>query len=145
MHTKKSMEQRLTIITLGVSDLKASEKFYTEIFGWKKSPMSQDTITFLKLNGILLSLYPVEKFAEEVNLDVKKEGYPTFTMAHNARSEAEVDEIFRNFESKGVRILKKPQKVFWGGYSGYIADPDGYFWEIAFNPYLKLDEEGNVS
>lgn len=138
------MEQRLTIITLGVSDLKASEKFYTEIFGWEKSPMSQDTITFLKLNGILLSLYPVEKFAEEVNLDVKKEGFPTFTMAHNARSETEVDEIFQNFESKRVQILKKPKKAFWGGYSGYIADPDGYFWEIAFNPFLKLDEAGNV-
>lgn len=138
------MQQRLTIITLGVSDLKTSEKFYTEVFGWEKSPMSQPTITFLKLNGILLSLYPVEKFKEEVNLNVKKEGFPTFTMAHNARSEAEVDALFEQYESRGAKILKRPEKVFWGGYSGYISDPDGYFWEIAFNPFLKLDEDGNV-
>ncbi|MCR9288519.1 MAG: VOC family protein [Bacteroidetes bacterium] len=138
------MEQRLSILTLGVSDLKTAEKFYIEVFGWEKSPMSQPTIIFLKMNGLLLSLYPLQKFKEEVNLDVKKEGFPTFTMAYNARSEAEVNILFEQFKERGAKILKMPEKVFWGGYSGYISDPDGYFWEIAFNPFLKLDEAGNI-
>jgi hypothetical protein len=96
------------------------------------------------MNGLLLSLYPLQKFKEEVNLDVKKEGFPTFTMAYNARSEAEVNILFEQFKERGAKILKMPEKVFWGGYSGYISDPDGYFWEIAFNPFLKLDEAGNI-
>ena len=138
------MEQRLTIITLGVSDLQISEDFYTQKLGWQKSPMSTDGITFMKLNGILLGLYPENKLAQDAGMDEARSGFPGFTLAYNARSEQEVNVLFDQFAAREIKIVKSPEKVFWGGYSGYISDPDGYLWEIAFNPYLELDENGNV-
>lgn len=138
------MEQRLTIITLGVSDLSVAMDFYSNTFGWKKTEESNDNIIFFKLNGILLSLYPKDKLAEDAKIDHAGTGFGGVTIAHNVRSEKEVDETFEKLKSKGVRIVKQPEKVFWGGYSGYIADPDGHLWEIAFNPFLALDEKGNV-
>ena len=138
------MEQRLTIITLGVENLKNSTEFYESNFGWKKSASSNENISFFLLNGIYLSLYEKEKLAEDAETDALGEGFKGFTLAYNARSKEEVDQIFDDFKSKGVKIVKSPQEVFWGGYSGYIADLDGNLWEIAFNPYLKLDENGNI-
>ena len=138
------MEKRLTIIGLGVSDLKASTQFYEEAFGWEKTSSSNDDITFIQLNGILLSLYPRELLAEDATVSPEGSGFRGFTLAYNARSEKEVDDIIADLESKGVEIIKRPQKVFWGGYSSYIADPDGNLWEIAYNPYLPMDEAGNT-
>ena len=138
------MEQRLTIITLGVENLKNSTEFYESNFGWKKSASSNENITFFLLNGIYLSLYEKEKLAEDAETDALGEGFKGFTLAYNARSKEEVDQIFADFKSKGVKIIKFPQEVFWGGYSGYVADLDGNLWEIAFNPYLKIDENGNI-
>ncbi|MBT8220542.1 MAG: VOC family protein [Bacteroidia bacterium] len=138
------MEQRVTIIGLGVNDLQASTKFYTETFGWTMSENSTDDITFIQLNGILLSLYPREKLAKDATVTPEGSGFRGVTLAHNARSKKEVDQIFSDLKNKGVRIVKPPEEVFWGGYSGYIADPDGHLWEIAYNPYLTLDEDGNV-
>ncbi|MFK7904471.1 MAG: VOC family protein [Chitinophagales bacterium] len=138
------MEQRLSIITLGVENLQEAEKFYLEKFGWTKSPQSSDNITFLQLNGLKLALYPREKLAEDAGIEAAKNGFNGFTLAYCTRTEEEVDDLFADFEAKGVRILKRPEKVFWGGYSGYIADPDGNLWEIAFNPFLKIDEVGNI-
>ena len=138
------MEQRLTIITLGVKNLYKSTEFYETQFGWKKSASSNESITFFSLNGIYISLYEKEKLAEDAEIDALGEGFKGFTLAYNARSKEEVDQIFDDFKSKGVKIVKSPQEVFWGGYSGYIADLDGDLWEIAFNPYLKLDENGNI-
>lgn len=77
-------------------------------------------------------------------MEVSGTGFSGFTLSYNSRSEDEVDEIVEGLRSIGVKIVKEPQKVFWGGYSSYIADPDGYLWEIAFNPFLELDESGNV-
>lgn len=138
------MEQRLTIITLGVRDLKASTLFYEEQFGWSKLDSSNEDITFFQLNGILLSLYSSKKLAEDARVNSSGEGFKCFTIAFNARSEEEVDTIFLKMRSRRVKIVKEPEKVFWGGYSGYIADPDDNLWEIAYNPFLKMDEKGNV-
>lgn len=138
------MEQRLTIITLGVKNLYKSTEFYETQFGWKKSASSNESITFFSLNGIYISLYEKEKLAEDAEIDALGEGFKGFTLAYNARSKEEVDQIFDDFKSKGVKIIKSPQEVFWGGYSGYVADLDGNLWEIAFNPYLKLDGNGNI-
>jgi catechol 2,3-dioxygenase-like lactoylglutathione lyase family enzyme len=138
------MEQRLTIVTLGVSDLKKSTTFYTDLFGWEKLPSSNDDITFIRLNGILVSLYGREKLAEDATIDPQGQGFKGFTLAYNTRSKEEVDQLIADLESKGVQIVKRPQEVFWGGYSGYIADPDNNLWEIAFNPFLPLDNAGNV-
>lgn len=138
------MEQRLTIIGLGVSDLKEATRFYEEIFGWKKTASSNENITFFQLNGILLSLYPREKLAEDAKVPHKGHGFKGFTLAHNARSKEEVDSLFSDLEQKGVKIVKRPEEVFWGGYSGYVSDMDDNLWEIAFNPFLPLDENGNA-
>lgn len=138
------MEQRLTIVGLGVKDLQVSSQFYEEKFGWKKMKSSNDGITFFQLNGILLSLYPNDKLAEDATVSPEGQGFKGFTLAFNTRSKEEVDTLIAELESKGVKIVKRPESVFWGGYSSYIADPDENLWEIAFNPYLLLDEAGNA-
>ncbi len=138
------MEQRLTIITLGVSDLKKSAEFYESKFGWRKTDSSNEMISFFQLNGILLSLFEKDKLAEDAGVNPEGSGFKGFTLSYNTRSEQEVDELVYQLRNNGVEVVKEPQKVFWGGYSSYIADPDGNLWEIAYNPYLILDNDGNV-
>lgn len=138
------MQQRLTIVGLGVNDLQASNDFYENTFGWTKLPSSNEGITFIQLNGILLSLYPKGKLAEDAGVSPEGTGFKAFSLAYNTRTREEVDEVFVELKQKGVKIVKEPEEVFWGGYSGYIADPDDNLWEIAFNPYLSLDEMGNA-
>ena len=138
------MEQRLTIVGLGVNDLEVSSQFYEEKFGWTKMKSSNDGITFFQLNGMLLSLYPKEKLAEDATVPSEGNGFKGFTLAFNTRTKKEVDELIETLEAKDVKVIKRPEDVFWGGYSGYIADPDENLWEIAFNPFLPLDENGNT-
>lgn len=140
----KTMQQRLTFIALGVSDLKRSTAFYEDAFGWTKSAHSNDFITFFQLNGIMLSLYPYDKLAEDATVNPDGSGFKGFTIAHNVRSEKEVDELIQDLLSKEVTIVKEPQKTDWGGYSSYISDLDNNLWEIAYNPFLDLDENGNT-
>ena len=139
------MEQRATIITLGVKNLEVATKFYQEQFGWKLMAISNESISFFQLNGFLLSLYPTEKLAEDAKVSHKGNGFKGFTLAYNTRSKEEVDSLFEDLKRKGVSIVKQPEEVIWGGYSGYIADPDDNLWEIAFNPFLPLDKNGNTS
>jgi hypothetical protein len=134
------MEQRITFITLGVKVLQTSIDFYENKFGWKRSPMSSENIIFFEMNGIFLSLYERGALADDANVDASGNGFKGFTLSHNAGSEQEVDDLINTLRNKGVTIVKEPQKVFWGGYSSYIADPDGFLWEIAFNPFLKVEE-----
>lgn len=140
----KNMEQRLTIITLGVSDMSRSESFYSDVIGWKKTDASNENIIFYNLNGILLSLYPRNKLAEDAEVKNTESGFRGFSLSYNTRSEEEVDILFKKLSQAKVTIVKPPKKVFWGGYSGYIADPDGHLIEIAFNPYLELDHTGRA-
>ena len=102
--------------------------------------MSAGDIVFYELNGISLALYPLNELAKDATIDGNGSGFKGFTIAYNARSEEEVNALIQNLREKGVKIVKEPQKVFWGGYSSYIADPDGNLWEIAFNPFLKIEE-----
>ena len=138
------MDQHLHIITLGVKDLSSARAFYTGILGWKPSSASNEGITFLKAGGVVLSLYPREALAEDASLPAEGSGFSGVAFAYNSRSEHEVDEIISDLESKGVTILKPPQKTFWGGYPAYFADPDGNPWEVAFNPYFIFDHAGNL-
>ena len=138
------MEPRVTIIGLGVKGLATSEDFSCNKLGWKKSADSNENIIFIPLNGMLLSLYGRVALAEDAQVPHEGSGFKGFTLAYNTRSEAEVDEIINEMEAKGARVVKRPEKVFWGGYSGYIADPDDNLWEIAWNPYLELDAAGNA-
>ena len=136
------MKQHLHIITLGVRDFEKSKKFYTETMGWKIS-RPQDGIAFFQAGGVVVAIYPREKLAEDAMISSDGSGFAGFTLAYNAKSEAEVDEIINDLKSKGVRIIKEPQKVFWGGYSSYFADPDDFRWEVAYNPFFQFDESGN--
>ena len=138
------MNQHLHLITLGVRDYETSKKFYTEILGWKASSSSNEDVTFLQAGGVVLSIFQREKLAEDALVDPEGTGFAGFTLAYNAQSEAEVDEIISSLKAKGVKILKEPQKVFWGGYNSYFADPDGNCWEVAYNPFFPFDENGNL-
>ena len=137
------MNQHLHIITLGVRNFEKSKKFYAETLGWKPSRHQED-IAFFQAGSVVLAIYPREKLAEDALVSPKGSGFSGITLAYNARSESEVDEIIKDLKSKGVKIIKEPQKVFWGGYSSYFADPDDYRWEVAYNPFFAFDESGNL-
>jgi catechol 2,3-dioxygenase-like lactoylglutathione lyase family enzyme len=139
------MNQHLHIITLGVKDLSSARAFYSEVLGWKPSSASNEGVTFFQAGGVVLSLYPREALAEDASLPAVGTGFGGVTFAFNTRSEREVDEIISDLKSKGVTILKPPQKAFWGGYHAYFADPDGNPWEVAFNPYFSFDNSGNLA
>ena len=138
------MDQHLHIITLGAKDFKKSVEFYSQKLGWKASSNSNDSIAFFQAGGVVLALYPREALEEDAMVTVKGFGFSGFSLAYNARSESEVDEIIADLKLKGVKIVKEPQKVFWGGYSSYFADPDDNRWEVAYNPFFPFDENGNL-
>ena len=137
------MKQHIHIITLGVKDLETSKKFYAETLGWKIS-RPQEGIAFFQAGGMVLALYPREELAADAKVSPDGIGFAGMTLAYNAGSEAEVDEIIKDLKSKGVKIIKEPQKVFWGGYSSYFADPDDFRWEVAYNPFFAFDENGSL-
>jgi hypothetical protein len=138
------VNQHLHLVTLGVKDFETSKQFYTEILGWKPSSNSSDDVTFFQTGGIVVALFPREELAKDALISSEGNGFAGFSLAYNAQSEAEVDELISDLKSKGVKILKEPQKVFWGGYSSYFADPDDYLWEVAYNPFFSFDENGNL-
>lgn len=138
------MNQHLHLVTLGVRDLERSRKFYTETLGWEPASASSEDVVFFQAGGVVFGLYPREKLAEDALISPEGSGFAGVTLAYNARSEAEVDEIIRGLEAKGVEIAKQPQKVFWGGYSSYFVDPDGFHWEVAYNPFFPFDKSGNI-
>jgi catechol 2,3-dioxygenase-like lactoylglutathione lyase family enzyme len=137
------MKQHIHIITLGVKDLDTSKKFYAEMLGWKIS-RPQEGIVFFQAGGVVLALYPRDLLAEDAVVSPQGSGFSGMTLAYNAGSEAEVDEIIKDLKSKGVKIIKEPQKVFWGGYSSYFADPDDFRWEVAYNPFFAFGENGSL-
>ena len=137
------LAQRLSIITIAVNNLDESRTFYNEVFGWTPDEADEAeaaNIAFYSLNGFKLALYPLASFAEEHGAEVTPPN--GFTLAFNVNSQQEVDDIFARFAQHNVRVLKAPEKVFWGGYSGYIAGPSGEQWEIAFNPYTQVNVDG---
>jgi len=137
----------LHIVTLGVRDLATSARFYEEQLGWTRSSASQESICFYQVGGIVVALFPHEQLAKDAALPIRPrnpEEFAGFSLAFNADSEAEVDAIFAKLREGGVQILKAPEKVFWGGYSGYFADPDGYAWEIAYNPFAEKSADGQL-
>ena len=131
------MKPRISMITLGVKDLEASAKFYRD--GLKFPQMdSPPDVAFFTLNGTWLGLYGRDALAEDATVPPDGQGFPGFTLAHNLASEAEVDQTIHQAVSAGAKLVKPPQKVFWGGYSGYFQDPDGYLWEVAYNPHFWI-------
>ena len=138
------MNQHLHLVTLGVRDLEASKRFYEQILEWKVSNAGNEGVAFFQVGGVVLSLFPREELAKDAVIPSEGSGFAGFSLAYNAQSESEVDEIIADLKSKGVKIVKEPQKVFWGGYSSYFADPDNNLWEVAYNPFFPFDEQGNL-
>lgn len=130
------MEPHITFIGLGVSDLARAVEFYGKGLGFPQRE-SPETIAFFELaGGLMLSLYPRDKLAEDVTVAPEGSGFPGFTLAQNVGSPELVDATLEEAVAAGATLVKPGQKVFWGGYSGYFADPDGFYWEVAWNPFL---------
>ncbi|MCW3062551.1 MAG: hypothetical protein JWQ02_4372 [Capsulimonas sp.] len=137
------MDQRLSLITIGVNDLAAVRAFYEEKFEWTPVAANKDIVFFL-MNGFLLGFFGKEDLAKDANVTDLAHGATPFTLAYNVASESEVDSLVASLESRGVRIVKRPEATFFGGYNAYVADVEENLWEIACNPFVELDHAGNV-
>lgn len=133
----------VSALTLGVEDLVRSSDFY-EGLGFKRSKTSDEHIVWFTTGGTVLALYPWKLLADDASLSPEGSGFRGMTMAINLRSEKEVDGFIENVRKIGGKVIKEPQKVFWGGYHSYFQDPDGHLWEVAFNPFTPVDEGGKM-
>jgi hypothetical protein len=138
------MEPRINLITLGVADLPRAVRFYRDGLGWPTKYKADEPIAFFNLTGTILSLYPLKELAADISPEIEpaRTGFGGITLAHNVRTRAEVAVVLAQAERAGGRIIKPAQDVFWGGHSGYFSDPDGYYWEVAWNPVAPLDADG---
>lgn len=135
------MEPRISMITLGVRDVAASVEFYERGLGFPRRE-SPPEVAFFTLDGTWLGIYGRDALAEDAGVSAEGGGDASFALAHNVRSEAEVDAVVERAVAAGATLVKAPRKVFWGGYSGYFADPDGHLWEIAHNPLFWIGPGG---
>ena len=136
--------QRISLITLGVADLAAARAFYAGL-GWQEHPSSQPTVAFFQIHGSIFGLFARDALADDQGRPGASLGTGAMTLAQNYATEAEVDAAWQAAVDAGGKALKKPEKVFWGGYSGYWADPDGHVWEVAMNPFWSLAEDGSLT
>ncbi|WP_010323128.1 VOC family protein [Marinobacterium stanieri] len=136
------MQQRLSVVTLGVKELNRARAFY-EALGWQVGA-AEGEIVFFQLNGLILALYPREALAEDAQVPQSPAAGVCMTLAQNVESPEQVDAVLALARQAGGRVTKPGQKVFWGGYSGYFSDPDGHMWEIAHNPFWSIDDQGNI-
>jgi uncharacterized protein len=137
------MEQRVSIITLGVADLKRSSEFY-ECLGWRRSRAKAEGVVFFQAGGVALALFPRHELAKDANVTPHGAGFKGISLAYNTRNRAEVDSVLEAAEAAGATLLKPAQEAFWGGYSGYFSDPDGFLWEVAWNPSFPMSEDGSI-
>jgi predicted lactoylglutathione lyase len=137
------MEQRVSIVTLGVADLKRSREFY-ERMGWRRSMAKAEGIVFFQAGGMALALYPRHELAKDANIAPDGQGFSGVALAYNTRNRAEVDSVLEKAVAAGANLLKPAQEAFWGGYSGYFSDPDGFLWEVAWNPSFPIAEDGSI-
>lgn len=153
------MEQRLSMVTLAVEDLTRSRAFYAQGLGWTVVSSDTEGIVCFQLGAMVLALYERSAFAKDIEWpdpagglgadslgaggrEVGGRGMPGIALAHNTRSKDEVDAVIAQAVAAGARVQKPAEDAFWGGYSGYIADPDGHLWEIAWNPFSPIGEDG---
>lgn len=138
------MEPRITLVTLGVADVARARAFYEQL-GFMASSASQESVCFMKAGGVVLGLFGRSDLAADAHLpDEPPSAFTGVALAHNTRSEGEVDAVLDEAVQAGAKLLKPGEKVFWGGYSGYFADLDGHMWEVAYNPFAPLDDEGRM-
>lgn len=139
------MPAAISLITLGVADIARSTRFYEAIGFVRSASQSRDTISFMKAGGVVLALFGRAELAHDAMLPDEPRGhFGGITLARNLPSEGAVDAVFEQALAAGASALKAPEKVFWGGYSGYVADPDGHPLELAWNPFFPLNEDGSI-
>jgi catechol 2,3-dioxygenase-like lactoylglutathione lyase family enzyme len=136
------MQQRLSLITLGVSDLDRARSFY-EGLGWKTGAAPADDVVFFQAGGMIVALWGRDRLAEDSGVE-DGGGWGGVTLAYNVRSPEEADAVIEEARRAGARIAREPAKTFWGGYSGIFVDPDGHPWEVAHNPHWTLEADGSV-
>lgn len=137
------MEQRLSVVTLGTTDLRRARAFY-EALGWRSRAQPDADVVFFQIGGSVLSLWDRERLADDSGVELGS-GYGGVTLAHNVGSPADVDEIVEQARAAGGTIAREPGETFWGGYSGVFVDPDGHPWVVAHNPRWTLGADGGVT
>jgi uncharacterized protein len=140
---REAMEQRLSLVTLGVADLERSRRFYEEGLGWRRGNAHPEVV-FFQVGGAVLALWAREALAADARLPAAGSGFGGIALAYNTRSREEVDRVLAEAEDAGATILKPAENASWGGYTGYFADPDGHPWEVAWNPGWTLLENGRI-
>lgn len=138
------MEQRLSIVTLGVDDVAETRRFFEEGLGWRAAAYDSEDIAFFDMGGTVLALFGRQALAEDAGVTDDAGSFAAVTIAWNGRDEAEVDAAFKEALAAGAEAVKTPQKVFWGGYSGYVRIPGGHLLEIAHDPFSALDAAGRL-
>ncbi len=140
LEVNKIMEPRISMVTLGVNDLQKSFDFYSRIIGFpSEKGIEGGMVVFFSLNHMLFSLFPKDKLAEDALVPNDGSGFSGMTLAYNVKTKEEVDEIIKTLRQAEVKITKEPQDTFWGGYDAYFQDPDGYLWEVAWNPFGEIE------
>lgn len=137
------MEQRLSLITLGVSDLGRARRFY-EALGWRSGAAPDDDVVFFQAGGMIVALWGRDQLAEDSAVEAGS-GWGGITLAYNTRSTQEVDDVIEEARAAGATIGREPGETFWGGYSAVFIDPDGYPWEVAHNPRWTIEPDGSVT
>jgi catechol 2,3-dioxygenase-like lactoylglutathione lyase family enzyme len=137
------VEQRISLVTLGVADLERARGFY-EALGWRSNAKPEDGVVFFQTGGMIVALWGRSDLAEDCRIH-DSGGFGGIALAHNVRSPAEVDAVLAQAESAGAVVARAGAPTFWGGYSGVFLDPDGHPWEIAHNPFWTLRDDGSVS
>jgi predicted lactoylglutathione lyase len=138
------MDQRVTLITLGVRDLERARGFY-ERLGWKRSMKKAEGVAFFQVGSLGLALWPREDLAKDMKQELADAGIPRVSLALNVRTRAEVDGVLAEAVAAGATLLKPGTEAFWGGYTGYFCDPEGFAWEVAWNPGFTLAADGSVT
>jgi uncharacterized protein len=141
MWEEKRMDQRITLITVGVDNLERSTAFF-ERLGWRRSARQARGVSFFQCGSMVVSLFPKSELAKDAGVSPKGEGFGGIAIAYNTRAKEDVDTVLAEAKSAGADIVKPGQEAFWGGYSGYFRDLDGHLWEVAWNPGFPLDESG---
>lgn len=137
------MEQRVSLVTLGVADLKRSREFY-ERLGWRRSMAKAEGVVFFQAGGMALALFPRQELAKDANVTPQGDGFRAISLAYNARNRAEVNAVLDEAQAAGAKLVKPAQDALWGGYSGYFSDPDGFLWEVGWNPSFAMAEDGSI-
>ena len=141
--SSQAFQPALSLVTLGVADVARSTAFY-EALGFRRNAQSRESVTFFQLSGVVLALFGREALAEDAGVSANGSGFRAVSLAQNFPSVEAVNAAFAHALACGATVVKAPEAVFWGGYSGYFADPDGHLWEVAHNPFFPLLDDGRL-